>query len=76
MRVYPNPVNDNLHILFPYNMTDTDITDLEIYDVTMKKINFNGLNKNAIDVSDFSDGVYMLKVRTESSTFTSMFVKN
>jgi uncharacterized delta-60 repeat protein len=75
MRVYPNPVADNLYIEFPHNMNDTDINELEIYDVTMKRIEFGGLNKDVIDVSDFSRGVYLLKFRTDDSIFTSKFVK-
>ncbi|ESU27239.1 hypothetical protein FLJC2902T_22130 [Flavobacterium limnosediminis JC2902] len=75
MRVYPNPVTDNLYIQFPNNMNEIDIDELEVFDVTMKKIDFDGLNNDVIDVSDFSSGVYLLKVKTENSIFTSKFVK-
>lgn len=76
MRVYPNPVADNLYISFPYDITDADITELEIYDVTMKKMEFDDMNEDVIDVSGFASGVYLLKVKTEDSIFTSRFVKD
>lgn len=70
MHVYPNPVADNLHLQFP-----NDINEVEIYDITMKKIDFKWLNKDVIDVSDFSSGVYLLKVKTDYSSFTTRFIK-
>ncbi|ESU24867.1 hypothetical protein FEDK69T_04200 [Flavobacterium enshiense DK69] len=76
MRVYPNPVADNLHIQLSDNLNGADISELEIYDITMKKIDFNMPSKDVIDVSDFSSGVYLLKVKTDDSIFTSRFVKN
>ncbi|UOK41720.1 MULTISPECIES: T9SS type A sorting domain-containing protein [Flavobacterium] len=74
--IYPNPVADFLYIQFPDGISDADIDELEIYDVTMKKIDFDGLNEDVIDVSGFSEGVYLIKIKTIDSIYTSKFVKH
>ncbi|HSD13101.1 MAG TPA: T9SS type A sorting domain-containing protein [Flavobacterium sp.] len=76
LNTYPNPVADYLYLQYPEGMSDVDIDELEIYDVTMKKIDFDGLNKDVIDVSGFSDGVYLLKIKAFESVYTSKFVKH
>lgn len=76
LSIYPNPVADFLYLHYPEGMSDIDIDELAIYDVTMKKIDFAGLNKDVIDVSGFSDGVYLIKIRTDNSIYTSKFVKH
>ncbi|ESU24866.1 hypothetical protein FEDK69T_04190 [Flavobacterium enshiense DK69] len=76
LSIYPNPVADFLYLQYPEGMSDVDIDELEIYDVTMKKIDFDGLNNDVIDVSDFSAGVYVIKIKTDYSVYTSKFVKH
>jgi len=61
--VYPNPAQD---VLWVANTTSFTATSYTIFDITGKKIgqgNFNG-SKNAIDVSNFNSGVYLLKLNS------------
>ena len=69
--VYPNPVSDNLVI-----ETEANIEAVTIYTVTgvvvYSEVDFNN---NTIDVSDFANGVYIMKVRTENGEAVQRFIK-
>ena len=69
--VYPNPVSDNLVI-----ETEATIEAVTIYTVTgvmvYSEVDFND---NTINVSDFANGVYIMKVRTENGEAVQRFIK-
>ena len=69
--VYPNPVNDKLVI-----ETEATIENVTIYTVTgvvvYSEVDYNN---NTIDVSDFANGVYIMKVRTENGEAVQRFIK-
>ena len=69
--IYPNPVSDNLVI-----ETEATIEAVTIYTVTgvavYSEVDFND---NTIDVSDFANGVYVIKVRTENGEAVQRFIK-
>ena len=69
--VYPNPVSDNLVI-----ETEATIEAVTIYTVTgvmvYGEVDFND---NTINVSDFANGVYIMKVRTENGEAVQRFIK-
>ncbi len=71
--VYPNPVNEVVHI----NVTDADNAQLFIYDLTGKQLYENNLlnEENVIDISDYVDGVYMVRVVTHEKVFTKKLIK-
>ena len=56
--------------IFPYNITDRLYVEgkltqpLEIYDSSGKKIGFYE-NTNSIDMSNYSTGLYLIKIGTE-----------
>ncbi len=56
--IYPNPANDVLYI---YQNTRLDYL-LTIYDISGKRL-INVSNVNSIDVEDFSDGIYLLRMQ-------------
>jgi broad specificity polyphosphatase/5'/3'-nucleotidase SurE len=69
--MYPNPAKDLLNINIPYLQSFT------IIDVSGKTV-FNSTNKNLnqIDLSKYETGVYIIKVKTEKTTFnTRLLVK-
>ena len=69
--IYPNPVSDNLVI-----ETEATIEAVTIYTVTgvmvYSEVDFND---NTINVSDFANGVYIMKVRTENGEAVQRFIK-
>ena len=69
--IYPNPVNDRLVI-----ETEATIDAVTIYTVTgvvvYSEVDYNN---NTIDVSDFANGVYIMKVRTENGEAVQRFIK-
>jgi hypothetical protein len=63
MRIFPNPVTDELHIDFPNfeNLENPEIAT--IIDLSGKKImNEHWLNKKSIHISHLPKGIYVLKI--------------
>ena len=70
--VYPNPANDQIFISSDVE-ADGKVEVLNsigqvVYSENMKSMNFN------IDVSGFTNGMYILKIKTTNGTNTSKFV--
>ena len=74
--VYPNPVSTQLNINFP---AFDDEYYIEIFNVLGKKIYSNTVltQKNKISVSDWNNGVYLIKIsfKNEKQSITKKFVK-
>lgn len=68
--IYPNPADNYLNI-----DTNENINEVNIYNVIGVKVyseqNFNG----TIDLSDFNDGVYFIRINTEKGDITKRFIK-
>ncbi|MDG1228008.1 MAG: T9SS type A sorting domain-containing protein, partial [Polaribacter sp.] len=73
IKMYPNPVNGN-KIFF--NLTKD--VNVNIYNVLGKLITAEKINKknNSIDVSNFSKGVYLLKINSGKRFITKKLIKN
>ena len=72
-RLYPNPAREQLSI----EMTDAASTyQVEIYDMLGKKVGSSEIqNKGQINVSSLASGTYLVKLNSNSQTFTVRFVK-
>jgi chitodextrinase len=71
IKIYPNPVKEILNIEIPF-----ENCDIKIYNTTgamVKEIVLNG--EKVIDVSDLSDGLYILSVEDEKGPITETFIK-
>ena len=68
--IYPNPT---VNYLFINRLND--YKNLAIYDMTGQLINYSEANNNQIDVSNFQNGIYILKIETEKGILTNKFVK-
>jgi len=71
IKIYPNPVKDILTLEIPF-----DNSNIKIYNATgaiVKELILNG--EKVIDVSDLSDGLYILSVEDEKGPITQTFVK-
>lgn len=69
--LYPNPASESLHLL---NVNEVPVSALSIVSLEGKIIQprFNG---HMIDISGLSNGIYLLKIQTETETHTLSFVK-
>ena len=76
--VYPNPVNDILNINFELNKLTA--TKIELLDLSGKQIgiilheNLKGMISEEINTSDFTNGIYFVKIQAESETITKKIV--
>ena len=69
IRLFPNPVSEILNINTKYQNFK-----IEIYDMIGKKI-FNAENLNSINVRDFDDGIYLLKLSFGNYSHSKLFIK-
>ena len=72
LRVYPNPVSDNLQVK---NIDNINIKNIEIYTLQgQKKSSY--VSEEEIDISNLSNGMYLLKVTaSDDKTQTIKFIK-
>lgn len=72
VNIYPNPVQNELFV----QLEEGQITQLDILDLSGKVIKtITSSNAKSIDVSNLTQGVYMLKVYTETGVSPNRFVK-
>ena len=70
LKVYPNPVKDNLKI-----ESSKNLHKLEIYDLKGKIFKSVNQGYNSIDVNNLNCGIYFLKVYTENQIFIEKIIK-
>ena len=69
--IYPNPVNDKLHI-----EAETEIEEVVVYDVYgRRQVTETPSHQGSIDVSELNSGVYFIQIKTEEGNITKRFVK-
>ena len=75
IKVYPNPVADNLIIETNNNLLGINA---KIYSILGQEINSVFLNEqqNSIDVSHFQNGIYIVKIETLDGIKTFKIIKN
>jgi hypothetical protein len=78
--LFPNPNNGQFEVNFNARK-DADVT-IDIIDIVGKTIqsqslkNLNGFVKKAIDIKNFSKGIYLMNLSFEGKTYTKRFVKD
>jgi len=71
LNFWPNPATDNLY----FNLSNGATVDsIKIFDISGKQMNVR-INHDFIDVSALQQGVYIIKLNTESSSNTYKFLK-
>jgi methionine-rich copper-binding protein CopC len=70
--IYPNPVNNTLTIQVENQI---EINEVIIYNI-LGKIVKTVKDRTLIDVSNFSDGVYLIKIMTDKGIGLKRFIKN
>ncbi len=72
IKIYPNPVNDILNISASQNISKIVVTDMSGKLIHVSILSGNTLQ---INVSDYSEGIYLLQVTTETSQSNLKFIK-
>jgi beta-glucanase (GH16 family) len=70
----PNPVKNKLTIQFDENQKASHVTIYSIQGQELSSFTMNS-EQETIDVSDFSNGIYIIKIASKNGSFTSKFVK-
>ncbi len=70
LAIFPNPVKDVLNINY-----DKAINQIDVYDVNGKLVKTLTTVGSSINVSDLSDGIYMLNMQTEEGLVVRKIVK-
>lgn len=68
--VYPNPVKDELNIETEYN-----VETVQVFDLTGKTV-LTLKGSSNLNVSQLTNGVYILRVTTDNGVLTQKLVKN
>lgn len=68
--LYPNPVNDVLHLT-----NNIKVESVVLFDVLGKRIDTIKMENNAINVSNLETGIYILKIKTENSNVIKRIIK-
>ena len=74
MRLYPNPANDQLHIVLPSSATRSTISVFDSQGALVLKQEANSGDK-IIDVERLSPGLYMARVQSGGKIYSEAFVK-
>lgn len=72
--IFPNPASDYLTI----DMKTQSINSFQVYDITGRLIKTNNTNfsyTHTLDISDFSKGIYLLRINSNSSIINYKFYK-
>jgi hypothetical protein len=72
IKVYPNPTTGIVRISSPENAT---IDKIEIVDILGKTVSVKTANTSQIDISEFSNGIYILKIHSGKSVFQKKIMK-
>ena len=76
--IYPNPANEELNVFYSANNNSsaiiiiTDINGKELF--REQKQNRIGTNKKTINVSQFSNGTYILRIVSDNETIEGKFI--
>lgn len=66
--IYPNPTSEKIYF-------KEVVRQMEIFDINGNKIKSFG-NVSSIDVSNFSNGIYFIRIKTEKGEISKKFVKD
>jgi uncharacterized repeat protein (TIGR01451 family) len=71
IKIYPNPVSDQLNIELPNNL---NLNAIELFDIQGKLIK-NFKNKSELNLSQVQKGIYILKLETDQGSFHHKIIK-
>jgi hypothetical protein len=75
-KMFPNPTNSTLRLDFPSHINKGIIGVFDLLGKELYTIKFEASNSVELDVSHWSQGVYLIKVRSANLTQAKQFIKN
>ncbi|HXU27044.1 MAG TPA: T9SS type A sorting domain-containing protein, partial [Bacteroidia bacterium] len=66
VKIYPNPAQNKITI------DATDVVDVKLFDMLGKQITTS--KENQIDISNFTNGIYFIQVKTNTSMSTQKII--
>ncbi|MCL2511284.1 MAG: T9SS type A sorting domain-containing protein [Bacteroidales bacterium] len=76
VRVYPNPTRGELQV----TSYELQVTGIDIYDIMGKKLLTSPLSltspETTLNIAHLPNGVYFIKIQTETGTITQKIIKN
>jgi len=74
IKIFPNPTNSFVQV----EANNLQIENIQVYDLSGKvlEINQNPSTLSTINVSDYSNGIYFIKITTQSKVFIRKIIKN
>lgn len=72
LKIYPNPVGNQLNMETSVDLTDRIAT---VFDISGKRVLNSKLTSNSLNVSKLQSGVYLLQLETEGKVMTKKFIK-
>jgi hypothetical protein len=79
INVFPNPASNTLFI--QYELKEKDNATISIYSITGQKIfektskSIQNIITESIDISNFSNGIYLIQIKTNYAIFHQKFIK-
>ena len=70
LSIYPNPAKDQLFV-----ETEMAVEEISVYDVFGRQQLAISGQQSAVDVSNLSNGVYFVKVKSENNEVVKRFIK-
>ena len=74
IKVYPNPTTGEVRIM-NYELRIMNVEVFDVYGRKMLEQKAEGRKQNAIDISEFSAGIYLVKITTEKGIITRKVIK-
>ena len=76
LSIFPNPVTDEITVLNPNQIGISSIVLRDINGRIVKQITFDNVTNAQINVSELSEGFFILSINTTKGIFTKKIIKN
>lgn len=75
-KMYPNPSNSTLYLKLPQQITKGNITVFDVLGKELYRQTFDETNVIELNITNWINGLYLIKVKSESVSQTQQFIKN
>lgn len=73
VELYPNPSNGAVNVRWDENVSSLEVTDAQ--GKTLRTVNVKGLKETALDVTDFSTGMYFVHIISDEGRSVHQLIK-
>lgn len=75
-KMYPNPSNSVLQLKFPKYVSNGRLTVIDLLGKELLTKSIKSTNSLELNISNWNEGIYLIKVKSESISQTKQFIKN